>query len=46
VYIAVTDTPEVVHDRAEVEVFADSEGVMDSDYGDEDAMDFDVLDSP
>ena len=46
VYTAVTDTPEVVHDRAEVEEFADSEGVMDSDYGNEDAMNFDVLDSP
>ncbi|CAI9634167.1 unnamed protein product [Alternaria burnsii] len=46
VYTAVKNTSEVVHDRAEVEEFADSEGVMDSDYGDEDAMDFDVLDSP
>jgi len=34
------------YDRAEVEKFADSEVVMDSDYGDEDATDFDVLDSP
>ena len=46
VYTAVTNMPHVVHDRAQVEEFADSEGVMDSDYGDEDAMDFDVLDSP
>jgi hypothetical protein len=46
VYTAVTNTSEVVHDRAEVEEFADSEGVMDSDYGNEDAMNFDVQDSP
>jgi hypothetical protein len=46
VYTAVTNAMEEVYDLAEVGEFADSEGVMDSDYGDEDAMDFAVLDSP
>ncbi|RYO16542.1 hypothetical protein AA0111_g11384 [Alternaria arborescens] len=46
VYTAVTNAMEEGYDLAEVWGFADSEGVTDSDYGDEDAMDFDVLDSP
>ncbi|CAN9283985.1 unnamed protein product [Alternaria alternata] len=46
VYIAVTNAMEEAYDLAEVWGSADSEGVTDSYYGDEDAMDFDVLDSP
>lgn len=46
VYTAVTNAMEEGYDWEEVEEFVDSEGVMDSDYGDEDAMDSDVLDSP
>ncbi|CAN9120835.1 unnamed protein product [Alternaria alternata] len=46
VYTAVTNAMEEGYDGTEAEEFADSEGVMDSDYGDKDAMDFDVLDSP
>jgi hypothetical protein len=46
VHIAVTNALEVGHGWTEMEEFADSESVMDSDYGDEDAMDFDVLESP
>ncbi|KAB2098936.1 hypothetical protein AG0111_0g12812 [Alternaria gaisen] len=46
VHTAVTNALKVGYDWTEVEKFTDSEGLMDSDYGDEDAMDFDVLDSP
>jgi hypothetical protein len=46
VYTRVTNALEVGYDWAEVEEFAGSESVMDSDYGGEDAMDLDVLDSP
>ncbi|KAH6851638.1 hypothetical protein B0T12DRAFT_484145 [Alternaria alternata] len=45
-YTRVTNAVEMGFDWTEVEEFTDSEGVMDSDYGDEDAMDFEVLDSP
>ena len=46
VYTRVTNALEVGYGWAEVEEFADSEGTIDGDYGDEDAMDLDVLDSP
>ncbi|CAN9318664.1 unnamed protein product [Alternaria alternata] len=46
VYTAATNALEVGYDWTEMQEFADSEDAMDSDYGDEDAMDFDVLDSP
>ena len=45
-YTAVTNAMKDGYDWVEVEESADSGGVMDGDYGDEDAMDFDVLDSP
>ncbi|RYN54321.1 hypothetical protein AA0118_g9254 [Alternaria tenuissima] len=46
VYAAVTNAMEEVYDWAELEELTSSGGVMVSAYGDEDAMDFDALESP